>query len=311
MKKLLRKAVILLVVLGCTACETVEMLIQKPEVSVNSVQIQDISFNDITLNMELQVYNPNPVGIDLESFDYNLLIEENSLVKGLAGEGLALSAGGSSLINLPLTLSYEELYRSVSSLLDSDESEYRVDTGFNFLLPVLGEQRIELSHEGKIPNVRMPRFEFVNLYVKSLGLMGADLVILMNVENPNAFDVGLNKFTGALEVNNQNWAELSTLKAVDFPSKEQGEIGFQFRLEFLSMGRTVRDLLADQKALNYDFSGNISLDSSLDLMQEATLPLNISGSVDLVHPDTTGGEHSSLKIERSIEDNLINIFGLY
>lgn len=312
MRKVSRAAALIsliIVILGLSGCETVEMFIQKPEVSVNSVEISAISFQDITLDMELLVSNPNPIGIDLESFDYDLQIEEASLVKGDAKDGLYLAANDSSVITIPLTVDYKDLYQLVSSMQEQNESAYRVDTGFNFMLPILGEQRIELSHEGKFPNVRFPRFSFENLYVKSLGLMGADLVILMNVENPNAFDVGLNEFMGVLEINNEKWAELTTTKAVDFPAGEKGELGFQFRLEFLSMGRTVRDLLSKNQSLNYEFGGNILLNSSLDMMKEASLPLNINGGVDLLHPDTTGGTHSSQKIEDTIEHNLINIFG--
>lgn len=312
MKKLSWAAVLISVVfliLGLSGCETVEMLVQKPQVSVNSVQISAISFQDITLDMELNIYNPNPIAIDLESFDYDLLIEEASLLKGDAQDGLSLEANGSSLITIPLTVDYKDLYQLVSSMKEQDESAYRIDTGFNFILPIIGEQRIELSHSGTFPNVRMPRFSFENLYVKSLGLMGADLVVLMNIENPNAFDLGLNEFIGVLEINNQKWAELTTTNPVDFPAGEIGEIGFQFRLEFLSMGRTVRDLLSKNQTLNYDFGGNILLSSSLDMLKEASLPLNINGEIDLLHPDTTGGVHSSRKIEDTIQDNLINIFG--
>lgn len=311
MKKLVRITVVLLFIFVFSGCNTVGMLVQKPEVTVSSVEIRSISFQNITLDMNLQLYNPNPIAVDLESFDYDFLIEETVFLRGNSSEGLNLAANGSSVITIPLTVDYKELYQAVSAMKGQDESAYRVDTGFNFLLPVLGEQRIELSHEGTIPNVRLPRFKFRNLYVKSLGLMGADLVILMDVANPNAFDIDLNGFAGILEINKQKWAELGITDPVDFTSGETGELGFQFRLEFLSMGRTVRDLLANQQNLNYDFSGDILLDSSLQLMEEMSLPLHFSGEVELLHPDTSGGEHSSRKIEDSIELNLINIFGVY
>ncbi len=294
-----------------SGCETVQMLIQKPEVSVKSVKASAISFQEITLDMDLLIENPNPVGISLSSFDYGLMIEDQGLLKGTSGDGLDIEALGSSVVTVPLTVNFKELYAAVSSMLNQDESAYRIDTGFNFMLPVLGEQRVELSHEGTFPNIRMPSFSFKNLYVKSLGLMGADLIVTMEVENPNAFDVGLNGFDGEFRINKETWSQLSVNQSVEFASRGMGEIGFEFRLDFLSMGRTVRDLLTSSEPLNYDFTGEVSLDSSLELMSEALIPLNFQGGVDLVHPDTTTGEHSSIKIEDSIEKNLINIFGMY
>ncbi len=104
---------------------------------------------------------------------------------------------------------------------------------------------------------------------------------------------------------------MGTKKALTLAPGENLERGVGFRLEFLSMGRTVRDLLSREGALPYTFRGKMVLEAPEVPLAEETLPLQFSEKVKLIHPDTTGGAHSSVKIEDSIEKNLIHLFGRY
>ncbi|WP_168203463.1 LEA type 2 family protein [Oceanispirochaeta crateris] len=309
----LRKiSVIGLVALLSSSCVSIKEIIQEPEVSIIDVSISELSYFDITLEMELLVSNPNPVGIQLAGLDYDLLLDEVSFIKGDQDDEITVAAGGTSTVVIPITMNYQNLYQTVSSLADSRDADYQIVTGLSFMLPVLGKQRLELSHQGQFPLVRIPRFEFESLYVSSLGLLGADIIILLKAQNPNSFELYLNDFEGTLNINKQKWAELKIPETLAFASDEWTDMGFQIRLEFLSMGRTVRDLLSGEDALFYDYQGDILLGSSLELLKEATLPMNLSGEIGLTKPSsTTEGQHSSEKIEETIADNLLNLFGAY
>jgi len=298
-------------ILGIFSCATLEQVIEEPKVTVQDVRTTSLSFSDISLELDLLIENPNPIGIELAGYDYNLLIDESSLVSGTLDRDVSLPGRGSAVLTVPVTLNYRELYSALTTLADDTESGYKIVTGLHFDLPVLGERRLELSHEGTIPLVRLPRFAFTSLYVEDLGMMGADIIVLLSLENPNGFTLSLNDFQGTFSINKLKWAELKSLGTVDLTPGEKGELGFRFRLDFLSMGRTVRDLLSGKDTLNYLFEGGVAADTSLELLKKIELPLSLSGTVDLLKPDdTTQGKHSSRKIEQSIEDNLISIFGM-
>jgi LEA14-like dessication related protein len=305
-------AYITLILILAASCASVKPVILDPEVSVTEVRVTELSFYEISLEMELLITNPNPLGIDLEGFDYDFLINDASFIRGNQEDKVSLAAHGKSSLVIPFTLNYQNMYQTMVSIRDSRESDYKIVTGLHFVLPVLGEQRLELAHEGQIPLIRLPRFSFESLYVSSLGLMGADIIILMKVQNPNSFDINLKEFQGVLKVNKQKWAELDVPETVFFPSEEWRDMGFQIRLEFLSMGRTVRDLLSGEEALFYDYQGQTLLESSLEGLKDAYLPLDVSGEIELIKPASTiEGQHSSQKIEDTIEGNLLNIFGAY
>jgi len=301
---------VLLLAASCAGVE--ELIIQEPEVLETDLRITEISFTGVEMELNLVVSNPNPVGIELAGFDYNLLLAGASFLKGEQTEGVSIEADGTAPVTIPVTLDYETVYRTMASLGDAQETDYRLEAGLRFQLPVIGEKRLAVSREGTIPLVRAPRFSFEKVYVTDLGMMGADVIVLVDSVNPNAFDISLNEFKGLLEVNNQRWSEVNTPESVELLSGKTTEMGFQIRLDFLSMGRTVRDLLSGEKELFYEFTGESVLETSLDFMEEEALSVAITGEIDLLKPDnTTEGRHSSVKIENSIEDNLLNIFGSY
>ena len=71
----------LLVLIGIYSCATLntilnQMNVQKPTVEITNAQISDLSYDDLNLLFDIQIKNPNTVGINLAGFDYELLINE-------------------------------------------------------------------------------------------------------------------------------------------------------------------------------------------------------------------------------------------
>lgn len=275
---LLSAGILVLLLAGCTSLED---LIRKPEVSVVRVVPTMADFQHIELEMELLVKNPNPIGISLEAYDYDLTIDGASLIKGRIDEKVNLEPEGSSIFKVPLSLNYKELYSSVKSLGDDTESAYEIATTFYFLLPVLGEQQLNLSHEGTIPVIRVPRISLASLEVSRLNLTGADIRAGLKISNPNGFDYTLKYMNAGLEVNDISWAQLAQSSPVLVPAGQDAELSYDFSLDFINMGRLVYKLIKGEDAVSYGLNGNLQLGSSLPYLGEMDMPLDLSGAIDL------------------------------
>ena len=308
------KCIILPVVLFLllAGCASVKELIEEPEILDTSVTLTGLSFQDVQLELNLQVLNPNKISITLGGYGYNFSLAGSPLFSGHSDEGITLGAESVSSLKIPLTIRFRDLYDTYENLEGADEADYRIESQVLFTLPVLGEVTVEADKEGTIPLVKPPIFHFESLYVTDLGIMGADILVRMTVENPNVFEISQKDFRGALFVNDRKWADLSLVEPLELAAGGKSDCNFKIRLEFLSMGRTVRDLLSGEKALYYRFPGEVVLEPIRELMGIETLTLDLNGEIQLCKPDTTAeGEHSSVKIENSIEDNLLNLFGAY
>ena len=271
-------AILLAFLFGCASLDD---LIRKPEVSVVSVVPTAADFEHIDLEMTLLVKNPNPVGIRLSGYDYDLTVEGASFVQGSMNEPVELEAEGSSTFKVPLTLNYKELFSSVKTLIDETESAYRIETGFLFNLPVLGEQRLELDYEGTVPNIKIPEIRFGDIEITRLSFTGADIRSSLTIRNPNGFDFSLKSLGAGLEVNGISWAELKQSKAVELPSGKEAELSYDFSLDFINMGRLVYKLVTGEDRVSYDLQGNILLGTELPFFPEADIPLSMSGVANL------------------------------
>ena len=311
-KNILKYGIPFLLFAALLSCSSVELILQEPLVVDTSVTVTDISFRTITLNADITLYNPNNVSLDLQRFSYNLDMEGVSLLTGENAEGLSLDAGKTFHVEIPLTLKFQDIYELPGALEGKEQAEYSFNADFFFSLPVEGEVALSARKDGAVPLVRLPSFRFVSLRVVDLGMMGADIDILMETENPNSFALNQKGFQGELIVNNEKWAALTLPEEEIIEPGERRSSMFRIRLEFLSMGKTVRDLLSGEKALYYSFPGFVGMGGELDMLDRESLNLDLAGEIELNKPDsTTEGRHSSEKIEGSIEENLLHLFGNY
>jgi len=135
-------------------CKTVQKIAQqaaapkKPSVSITNVEVSKLSFISVDFVFNMKIQNPNSFGVQLSGFDYDMLINSHSFVKGKQEEPVKIAANSASNIQLPLTIQFLDLFAVFSSLKNSNRANYALNTGFYFDLPVLGTVRIPAQKTG-------------------------------------------------------------------------------------------------------------------------------------------------------------------
>ncbi len=256
--------------------------VQKPKVKLNQVKLTAFSLKGIDLDFEIGIANPNPFAITLAGFDYQLLIEQNSFLKGEQQKSVKIAARGSSQIDFPLSLSFKELYKTFQSLKNADSIKYTLKTGLLFDLPILGKVRIPLQTTQRLPNLKIPRFGVSALKLSKLTFTGADLQLSVEVQNPNVWSLTVQNFSYAFAVNGRQWLEGRLKRAVTMHGKQKQLIKIPIHLSFIEMGRSVYNLLANPGTLEYRLSGRADVQSSLKFLERFQLPVNQSGSIELL-----------------------------
>ena len=265
------------------ACSSVQEYlktsIQKPRVEFTGAEINGLSFEALDLIFDLRIANPNPVGINLTGFDYNLFINRQSFVKGRQDDGLQIAANGENTVQIPLTLQFSEIYQSLVSLKNADSSQYKIACGFSFDLPVLGMQRIPVSKEGSIPLLKLPHISVESLQLKEMNFTGADLQLNLRLFNPNAFSFLVKALHYELEVNEKPWVHGQSEDRSSVAAKDAGLLAIPISLNFLQIGQSVSQLMKRNQTLNYHLKGDLNLGSSLPLLGEVKVLFDRSGQI--------------------------------
>lgn len=275
---------IFLVALFLLSCAAIQELtkIQQPTLQVQNVRFKGMTFETLDLAFDVKINNPNPMAATLAGFDYDFLIEGASFLKGDQNQQMRIEAAGESMLEVPLTLTFNDLYKTFQALKDQDSSAYKIDLGLTFNLPILGNTRIPVSKQGTLPMVKLPAIKVGSLKLKKLSLTTADLELNLNVDNANAFSLLLNKLNYNLAINGQNWATGTTQQQLQITKKGASSIAIPVSLNLFEMGKTVYNLIAGNTNLNYRLTGDLDLKSSLPLLGQVNLPIDQAGQLNIL-----------------------------
>jgi LEA14-like dessication related protein len=258
-----------------------QMNIKKPVAKVSDAKLTALSFEQVDLLFGIDINNPNTIGIALDGFDYDLLLNDNSFVSGDQTEKLNIAAGKTSRVNFPVSLKFTDIYAMYTSLRNIDSTKYQVKLGLIFNLPVIGDTRIPISHTGHFPIPKLPNISVKDLKVNNIGFTGANLDLKIAIDNPNVFSMIFDQLNYNFQVNGLEWISGKNTSSMQVDEKGAGIITIPVKLDFLKMGQSVYQLLNGTKGLNYKFSGNVDMSSSISLLGNQSMPFEKAGNIKL------------------------------
>ena len=266
-------------------CDTVQQLakIQKPTLSVERVKITSLNFESIGLTFDLKVFNPNKLAVTLAGFDYDFLLNDASFLKGSRDTVQTIKAKGESILQIPIRLGFRDLYRTFQGLKAQDSTAYKLNCGLSFNLPILGKTRIPVSKTGFLPLPKLLKIKVQSLKLNKLGFTGADLLLNLQLDNPNAFRVFLNKLNYHFTVDGQSWVSVLLNQQQEVGAKGKNILSIPISLNFLKMGKTALQLLQGNKSLDYKLGGDMNIRTSLPMFDEVNIPVQKSGKINLQH----------------------------
>ena len=250
----------------------------KPTAKLTGTRLANINFEQVDLIFDLAVENKNPITLDLAGLDYDLKIENQSLVSGVTAKAIKLKANSTSPVQLPVTLKFDDLKKLPGELWNKDKLAYDLQTTFNIILPVIGNYAIPVSKQGEFPVPKMPGIIIKDVKIKNLSFTTAELVAQVEVTNPNDFDLGLSNLSYQLNVNQQNWGQGKINQSSSIPKKGKGIVEIPVKLNLLSAGKSAYNALVNKTPVEYQLTGNATLDTGLELLKGYNLPLDIKGT---------------------------------
>jgi LEA14-like dessication related protein len=132
-RKLLLGSVVIGVWIALAGCNTLGNLhIINPSYSLRSV---DPRVNlgippSVDLDFTINVNNPNPVGLRLDHFDFDVLVDNNPVLRNVHSvQGLRIPAQGDSDVHLATHLSYDSIraiYNEIVNVIQGNRATYGI-----------------------------------------------------------------------------------------------------------------------------------------------------------------------------------------
>ena len=271
------------VFLSCTAVRdaVTERIMRPPSVRIVSAEITDLSFTGARVLFDVKITNPNSLGFTLDGFQYDLLIEDESFLRGRQDGRVVIEAGGSSTVPLPLAFEYAAVYRALEHLIQNDGASYVLEMTCFFDLPVLGRVEVPARAEGTVPLLKPPDLSLRSVRVTRVGLTSADFVIEAALDNPNPFAFEVSLFRYELLVNRKTWAE-GQAHGLDIREKQVALLSFPVTVNYSEVSESLYGLLATGKKTIAVLKGSVDILTPLPLLGEVSLPFEIEGEIPLI-----------------------------
>lgn len=254
---------------------------QKPQVTLQSIGFQNITFETVDLVFTVAVNNPNSAAIKLNRYDYQLLVNNAPFAKGDTKRTVTFDAGKVTPVTIPVTVKFSDLYNAYQALSTRDSTEYQAQLGLYFDIPVLGEKRIQVNRNGFLPLVKAPGLEVTSVQLRDLRLAGADLDVNVMLNNPNTFSLTLRQLTYEFLVSDKSWATGTMRKDIPIGIQSRNTFTVPIAVSFLQVGQSVYDILANSRTINYRFRGNILFDTSNPMFKEINFPFDKTGQTQV------------------------------
>jgi LEA14-like dessication related protein len=260
------------IILSMGACATIEQLIQKPEITFDSLRAQDMSLLEGTFLFRFEVSNPNPVGVHLNDISYHLTINGEPFISGRLDQGLTLTASGTAPMEIPVTIGYLDIFNTLSRFIQSDALDYRLGGSAG-----VGPLRIPFLTSGTLDVPRMPTISVDRISVDRIAYAGASLTLVLGLQNPNAFAMNMDGLEYAARLGDLELAKGVARDVAALAKNGRSSMDVAVDLNFFELGRGAQALLNGSSA-HCHLSGNMLVKTSVGMRK---IPFQFAGKVPL------------------------------
>lgn len=243
----------------------------RPTLTFDSAELRHLDFDRADMDFHFKVANPNPVGIDLSSFSWNLLLQDQPFLDGLSRDGLSLEPQGSTVVTLPISVGFVELL-AARELKGLDEVPYRLDGTFGFMTPI-GELQLPYSHKGLFPVLRRPDVAYHKLNWKGVDLakQTASLGLVLNLSHEQGTNLDFLDLAYAITMDGTRVAKGTKKKIGAIEPGQTRKVALPIEVQLVDLGAELVQNIKKKKPVRVGLVADVDVNTPWDF----TAPLHI------------------------------------
>jgi LEA14-like dessication related protein len=98
-------------------------LLKDPEVKVIDFKLTNVTLEDVSVAVKMNIKNPNAIPLKLDEVSYSLKFSGNDVTEGNFKEGVNIPASGQNDVTVPLKFKYSSVSNVISSLFNNTFSK--------------------------------------------------------------------------------------------------------------------------------------------------------------------------------------------
>ena len=132
MQRLFRWILLAGITLVINGCAVLENTVQKPAVSIKSVNFRPGTLQEGTLDSQIEISNPNGFSLPIKRMLYSLKLNDREFANSTLSLDRNIPAHGSVQVALPIKFRYAELVGGLTGVLSSKRIRFQLSGNVDF-----------------------------------------------------------------------------------------------------------------------------------------------------------------------------------
>jgi LEA14-like dessication related protein len=103
-----------------------------PKVSVTSVNLKKLTLQQVSIDVGLNVFNPNTISIPLRGIDYALAVNNQQVASGQQNQSVTIAAKQSSNVTIPISVNLIQFASLIPSIASGGGFKYNLTGKMHF-----------------------------------------------------------------------------------------------------------------------------------------------------------------------------------
>ena len=228
-----------------------------PQVGVDKVEFSKIDLTGVDLIVHVKIHNPNSVGATLNHIEYTFEVEGERLLKGTKADKTKILSNDTSLIPIPVSISYAGLKSGIAGALNKKSLPFALK-GKVVLDTPIGDMSFDIAEKGDIPVPDRPRFELEKIALGEFSVATATLMVHIKVSNNHDVNLDIEKFRYefSLQDNLISASEINVQRSLN--QDKSMSVVLPITVKLLGLKRSVVDMIKSGQ-LKYSMKFDLNL----------------------------------------------------
>ena len=236
-----------------------------PTATIENVSISAVDLQSVTLEFDLEVMNPYTFALPLVGMDYALSTNAQRFLDGSMDLEGSIPAEGMRTISLPVRVDFAGLFDTVKDLRPGQVIPLESQLGLKVEVPGAGPLVLPLNQSGELPIPTPPRISIASFDWDSISLTEVTGSLLLDIANPNEFNLTLKSFDYDLSLAGHSVASGENPRSLWMSAEHETQVTIPLSFSPSSAGTALVGMLGSG-TLDYSMAGNLEVETPFGMI---------------------------------------------
>jgi LEA14-like dessication related protein len=229
-----------------------------PDLKSAKFVVDDITEDSLKGKVTIRINNSLPMTIDIDSLQYKITMEGDTVTKGYSREGIRINANANDEITVPIRTNIK-LFRKKVLSLQEDSAEVGIHAVLFNHFPIVGTKDIPLHFRRTVYIPRLPKIEVEDVDISKLNFKGGKLIVKLKVTNYSDMAFVVNGFTYRFQMSDNINMKGTSNQTINLNKKGEESIMVPMDLKMDQLGEAVWEMVFKSDDTPYTMSGNLHI----------------------------------------------------